>query len=108
MYGGLGDAQVANGEGGVAEAVAEGIEWRAGAVPVAGVGRFGNLGEIARIVDWDLADAARPGDGKLAAGVGIAGEEISDGVAALGAGIPGFENGGHVLRGPGDVERASI
>src|ERR1700722_3155937 len=84
-------------ESGVAEAVAEGVEWCAGAVPVASVESVGNLREIARVEDGDLSDAAWPAYGELAAGVRVAKEEVRDGVATFGAGIPGVEDGGDVV-----------
>ncbi len=55
-----------------------------------------------------LPGAAGPGDGEFAAGVGGAEEEVGGGETAVGAGIPEFEDGGDVLAGPVDIERAAV
>ena len=45
------------------------------------------------VVDRDLADRARKADGQLAGRVVVAEQHVGNGVAALDAGVPGFQNG---------------
>jgi hypothetical protein len=45
-----------------------------------------------------MGGLARERDGQLAAGVDVAEEDVGHGVAAFAAGLPGFEDGGNVLR----------
>src|SRR5277367_2236902 len=104
---GAAEFQIGEGEFGIAEAVAEGIERSAFFVPVA-LALIVVLRGVVCVVERDLADVAGPGDGEFAAGDGIAEEKIGYGVAALRAGIPGFEDGGNILRGPLDVERPAV
>src|SRR5579885_3298029 len=60
------------------------------------------------IVERFLTGAARPRDGKFAAGIRIAEENVGDGVSRFSSRLPGFENGGDVFAGPRDVERSTI
>ena len=44
----------------------------------------------------------------MRSGICVAEEDVGDGVAAFDAGIPGFDDGGDVLGGPRNVERAAV
>jgi len=59
------------------------------------------------VVDGDLADVARPAQGELATGDGVAEEELATAVppACRDTRLRGLQD---VLRGPGDVERAAV
>ncbi len=60
------------------------------------------------VVERELAGSARPAYGQMSAGIGVAEEDIGDGVAAFDAGIPGFDDRGDVFGSPSDVERAAV
>src|SRR5580700_9912380 len=100
--------EIGKGELRIAKTVAERIQRSALLIPVALALIFRSLRGVVRIVDGELADIARPGDGKLAAEYGIAEEKIGDGVAALRAGIPGIQDGRDVFGCPLDIERAPV
>ena len=59
----LGDLQVGEGKGAIAETIAKGIKRRAWLVPVALALLAGILGEVVGIVDGNLADIAGPAEG---------------------------------------------
>ncbi len=94
--------ETAVGEGGVAEAVAEGVERLAGEVAV-GAALHGVVVE-----GRELLERGVEGEREAACGVVVAGESFGDGGAACFAGIPGFEDGGGVLLRPVDRERAAV
>jgi hypothetical protein len=66
------------------------------------------VGEVVVVVERLGSGHLWPADGELAAGVDVAEEHVRHGVAALCAGIPGFEDGRNVLGSPADVERAAV
>src|SRR5438270_11651283 len=99
------------GERGVAQAITERIERCTQGVPIA----RGESGSVLRrlrksviVVEREFGGIVRPAYRKVSGRIGVAKEDISDAVAALASGIPGFENRGNVLGSPGDVERTSI
>ncbi|PAV92799.1 hypothetical protein WR25_18160 [Diploscapter pachys] len=81
-----------DGEPGIAEAVPE-FELRGrGDVPIALALVLGHVRGVVGIIDRDLADAARPGDRQLAAGVHVAEQGTRDRGAAARAAEPGVED----------------
>ena len=96
------ELEIAIGEGGVTEAVAEGVEGSAFIVAIGAVLHriFGERGKV--------VEAGVEGEGEAAGGIVPAAEGLGDGSATFFAGIPGFEDGGGVLLGPVDGDGAAV
>src|SRR5271155_2976484 len=90
--------EVAIGEGGVAEAVAEGVERLAGEKAVSAAFH------AVVVKRREIGSGFVEGDGEAAGGVVVAEQDIGDGRASSLAGIPGFDNRGDVLGGPVDAD----
>src|SRR5262249_12754779 len=95
-------------ESGIAEAVAERIEWRALFIPIALALSFRSLGGVVRVVDGNLPGVAWPSHREFAARNSVAEKKIGDCGTTLRAGIPGFKNRLNMLRCPRQVERSAI
>ncbi len=90
------------GEGGIAQAVAEGIKRLFGQVAVGAVGH-------AVVGEWgELGYGLIKGYRKTAGGIVGTGEDVGYGGAAFFTGIPGIEDGGGVLIGPVDGDGAAV
>src|SRR5260370_10611285 len=78
------------------------------AVPVASICFIGNLGQILRVVNRNLPNAAGPCDRQLPSRSGVTGKQVRHRVASLSAGVPGLEDGSYMLRSPRDVEGPAV
>ena len=94
--------EVVVGEGGVAQAVAEGV---GGGIFEVHVGAA--LGDFVVIHGGEISGGAVEGDGEAAGGVVFAEEDVGGGVAALFAGVPDHEGGGDVVVDPGHADGAA-
>ncbi len=60
------------------------------------------------VVHRDLPDRTREGDGQLARRVVVTEQHVGDGIAALGASEPGFQDGIGLFAFPGDRQRPAV
>src|ERR1700761_758945 len=93
---------MAVGEGDIAEAIAEAIQWLAGEIPI------GSTGPGIGFERGKLIDGIVEGYRESAGWVVVAGEGLGNGGSSLLSRIPGFQNGSGMLFRPRDGKCATV
>src|SRR5580698_7741254 len=81
----------------------EGVEWNTFEVEIGKA-----FGDVVLVLRRDAVETGEDGVGQVAAGVVFTEESACYGSASGFAGIPGVEDGGKVVVGPGDGERPGV